>query len=138
MAKNVPAERDKYGKGVFHPSSQTFGKARSSRSRMFFKIGALKNFVNFTGKHLCWSLFFNKVTGLQACNFIKKETPMQVFFCEICEIFKNTFFHRTPLVVTSAKRSKYAKMIFPLPLLDPAVAALLNFCQISLHFSKIR
>ena len=26
---------------------------------------------------LCWSLFFNKVTGLQACNFVKKETPTQ-------------------------------------------------------------
>ena len=34
---------------------------------------------------------FNKVAGLQACNFIK-ETPAQVFFCEYCEIFKNTFF----------------------------------------------
>ena len=29
---------------------------------------------------------------LQACNFIKKEALSQVFSCEICEIFKNTFF----------------------------------------------
>ena len=28
----------------------------------------------------------------QACNFIKKETPTQMFSCEFCEIFKNTFF----------------------------------------------
>ena len=28
----------------------------------------------------------------QACNFIKKETPVQVFSCEFCEISKNTFF----------------------------------------------
>ena len=27
-----------------------------------------------------------------ACNFIKKETLAQVFFCEFCEISKNTFF----------------------------------------------
>ena len=26
---------------------------RSSRSQMFFKIGVLRNFANFTGKHLC-------------------------------------------------------------------------------------
>ena len=39
---------------------------------VFFKKGVLKNFANFTGKHLCWSLFFNKVAGLRACNFIKK------------------------------------------------------------------
>ena len=29
---------------------------RSCRSHMFFKIGVLKNFAIFTGKHLCWSL----------------------------------------------------------------------------------
>ena len=33
---------------------------RSSRSQTFFKIGVLKNFANFTGKHLCWSLFLIK------------------------------------------------------------------------------
>ena len=27
-----------------------------SCSQMFFKIGFLKNFENFTGKQLCWSL----------------------------------------------------------------------------------
>ena len=32
----------------------------------------------------------------EACNFIKKETLTQVFSCEFCEVFKNTFFHRTP------------------------------------------
>ena len=30
----------------------------------------------------------------------KKETLAQVFSCEFCEIFKNTFFYRTPLVAT--------------------------------------
>ena len=29
---------------------------------------------------------------LVSCNFIKKETLSQVFSCEFCEIFKNTFF----------------------------------------------
>ena len=33
-----------------------------------------------------------------ACNFIKKESLAQVFSCEFSEIFKNTFFYRTPLV----------------------------------------
>ena len=32
---------------------------------VFFKKDVLKNFANFTGKHLCWSLFFDKVTGLK-------------------------------------------------------------------------
>ena len=95
--------------------------------QMYFKIGVLKDFANFTGKHLCWSLFLIKVLT----NFIKnspiqvfscemwknfkntfstehlqwlllsKETPRQVFTCEICKIFKNTFFYRIPPVAPS-------------------------------------
>ena len=34
-------------------------------------------------------------------NSIKKETLAQVFSCKFCEISKNTFFHRTPLVAAS-------------------------------------
>ena len=29
---------------------------------------------------------------LQTSNFVKKETPAQVFSCEFCEIYWNTFF----------------------------------------------
>ena len=34
----------------------------------------------------------------QTCIFIKKETLTHVFCCKFCDIFKNTFFYRTPLV----------------------------------------
>ena len=68
-------------------------KGRSSHQSCFIKKGVLRNFTKFTGKHLCQSLFFNKVAGLncrpKACNFIKKETLAQVFSCEFS---KNTFF----------------------------------------------
>ena len=37
----------------------------------------------------------------QASNFIKKDTLAQMFFCEFCEISKNTFYYRTPLVGAS-------------------------------------
>ena len=65
---------------------------RSSRSQMFFKIGVLKNFVIFTRKHLSWQSLFIKVAVLTGCNFIKKETPTQVFSCKYCEILRNSFF----------------------------------------------
>ena len=58
----------------------------SSRSHMFFKIGILKNFANFTGKHLCCSLLLTKFFT----NFIKN-TATHVLFCEICKNFKNYF-----------------------------------------------
>ena len=57
---------------------------RSSHQRCSIKKGVLKNFSKFTGKHLCWRLFFNKVAGLQhrcfSVNFAKfLRTP---FFTE--------------------------------------------------------
>ena len=39
----------------------------------------------------------NEVLEAEACNFIKKETLAQVFSCEFCKIFKDTFLCRTPL-----------------------------------------
>ena len=52
-------------------------KSRSSRPEVICKKGVLKNFVKLTGKNLCQRLFLNL---------------SQVFFCEFCEIFKNTYF----------------------------------------------
>ena len=44
-------------------------------------------------------IFYSQVYRLdQACNFIEKETLAQAFFCEFCDISKNTFSYRTPLV----------------------------------------
>ena len=40
------------------------GLYRSSHQRCAMKKGVLRNFSKFTGKHLCRSLFFNKVAGL--------------------------------------------------------------------------
>ena len=67
---------------------------RYSRPEVFCKKGVLGNFAKFIGKHLCQNLFFNKVAGLrpEACNFIKKETLAQMFSCELCKIYKDTFF----------------------------------------------
>ena len=56
--------------------------SRSSRPEVFCKKGVLRSFTKFTGKHLWQSL-------------------AQVFSCEFCQIFKNTFFHRTPLLAVS-------------------------------------
>ena len=38
-------------------------------------------------------VFYKKgVLKLEACNYIKRETPTQLFSCEFCEIFRNSFF----------------------------------------------
>ena len=47
---------------IFHqPKTNALNINKSSRLEVFFKKGALRNFAKFTGKHLCQSLFFNKV-----------------------------------------------------------------------------
>ena len=68
----------------------TIGK---QSSRGVLEKGGLKNFINFTGEHLC--------QNTDAWNFIKKGILAQVFSCEFYKIFKNTFFYRTPLVTPS-------------------------------------
>ena len=53
-------------------------KFRGSRllcSQMFFKVGDLKNFAYFTGKHLCRSLALRS----KANNFIKKRLQHRCF-----------------------------------------------------------
>ena len=54
------------------------------------KKGVLKNFAKFIGKHQS-----------EALNFIKKEALEHALSCEFCEIFNNTFFHRTPPLAVS-------------------------------------
>ena len=75
--------------------------ANKENPEMFCKKDVLQNFAKFTGKHLCQSLYFNKVT-VYACNFIKKETLAQVFSCKFSEMSKKKFSYRTPPVAASA------------------------------------
>ena len=45
---------------------------RSSRSQLFFKISVPKNLSKFTGKHLCRSLFSDKVSDLRPATLLKR------------------------------------------------------------------
>ena len=77
-------------------------KMRSSRSQKFFKIGVLKNFAIFTGKHLCWSLFLIKLQVWNPVTSLKRDSNTVVFLW-YCEIFKKGFFQRTSLVAAFVK-----------------------------------
>ena len=68
--------------------------SRSCRPEVFCKKDALRNFAKFTGKHLCKSLFFNKVADLRPATLLK-EVLAQVFSSEFCEISKNVFLQNT-------------------------------------------
>ena len=76
-------------------------KTRSTHLRCSIKKDFLKILQN-SQEDSCARFFFNKVAG-KARNFIKKETLAKVWFCEICEIFKNTFFTEHLWVSASVK-----------------------------------
>ena len=76
---------------------------KSSCSQMFFKIGVLKIFTNFTGKRLCWSLCFHaKIAKFLKrpfltdhlrrpfLNFIKKFL-LRCFSMSFTKFFKSSF-----------------------------------------------
>ena len=64
------------------------------RSQLFRNVSVLKNYIKFTKKHRCWSLFLKKwqTSYFQPAAFIKKETLARVFSCKFCQISKNIFF----------------------------------------------
>ena len=51
----------------------SLGYFQKQSSGVFCEKGVLKNYAKFTGKHMCHSLFFNKVAGLRPflVNFVK-------------------------------------------------------------------
>ena len=67
-------------------------KIRRSRSQMLLNIGALENLANFTGKYLCWSLFFNKVADLQ---LYSKRLQHRYFPVKFAKFLKNLFLQNT-------------------------------------------
>ena len=58
---------------------------RRSSKQLFLKISQCPQ------KAPAFESFYNKPEALKACIFIKKEILTQVFSCEYCEVFKNSF-----------------------------------------------
>ena len=84
-------------------------KGRSSRPEMFCKNGVIKNLTKFTGKHIWHSLFLIIFSQLY-----QKRDSAQLFSCEFCEIFKNSFFQRRrtqrkPIIVLGNKYLTFSK-----------------------------
>ena len=74
------------------------------QEHLFWRIAANDCFCSFFLMAPIMESLLNKVASLQACNFIKKRTPTQVFSCGVCKVFKNTYFEeylRTTAFVVS-------------------------------------
>ena len=62
---------------------------------MYLRIGVLKDLAMFTGKHLCWSLFFNKYEGFKVCNFLKKRLQHKGLPVKFAKFLRTPFLQNT-------------------------------------------
>ena len=71
---------------VFTNETEKKPFSRRSHRRCSVKKGLLKNFANFTGKHLCWSLVLIKLQAWRSSFLLKRDSNTSVS-CEFCQIF---------------------------------------------------
>ena len=65
---------------------------RSSHRRCSLKKGYLRNFAKFTGKHMCQSLFFDKIAGLRPAALLKKTLWHRCFRVKFVNFLTTPFF----------------------------------------------
>ena len=74
------------GGAIYFVFQRKSGLYRRSHRKCTIKKGVLKNLANFTGKHLYWSLFSNKITDVNVAKFLRTlvyRTPTGDFFCSL-------------------------------------------------------
>ena len=64
--------------------------------------GVLKNFANFTGKRLCWSLFFKELQAFRPATLLKRNSYTGVFLWNLRNseehLFRKTFERLLPWI----------------------------------------
>ena len=78
---------------------------------MFCKKGVLGNSTKFTGKHLCQSLFFNKVAGLRPATLLKKRLWQRCFPVNFLKFLRTLFFIEHLWWLLLEKSNKCSKCI---------------------------
>ena len=68
---------------------------RSSHQSCSVWKGVLRKFTKFTGKHLCQSLFFNKVAGLKPATLLKKRLWHRCFSVNFVKFLRTPFLENT-------------------------------------------
>ena len=78
---------------------------RSSRPEVLCKKDFLRNFTKFTGKHLCQSLFLNKLAGLSPVTLLKKRLWHRCFPVNFVKFLRTPFYieHLWWLLLTIVK-----------------------------------
>ena len=64
---------------------------KSSHSQMFFKMGILKNFAIFTGRHLCWRLFLTKLQAWRPETLSESDSTTAIFMWIFAKFLRTAF-----------------------------------------------
>ena len=106
---------------------------RSSHQRCSMKKGVLRNFTEFTRKHLRQSLFFKKFAGLRPSTLLKKKLWYRCFSVNFVKFLRTPFFCRTTPVAASEFHSVAEFVEFPFSNFAGFLATILP----KIFFSKI-
>ena len=93
---------------------------------MFCKKGVLRNFANFTGKHLRQSLLLNKVAGLRSTILLKKKLWCRCFSVNFAK------FLRTRFLIEHLRwldKKKISKKVNPLLSQKPNLRKMMNLVE---------
>ena len=106
-------------------------ESKSTNRRCSLKKGVLKYFAKFPRKTPVLESLFNKIAGLEACNFIKKILQHRCFPVKLAKFLRTPFFYRTPQVATSVLYESMEKVV--------KKTVFFKNCQIYLHlFSSLQ
>ena len=59
-------------------------------------MGVLRNYTKLTGKHLCQSLFFDKIAGLRPATLLKKRLWHRRFSVNFAKFLRTPFVTEHP------------------------------------------
>ena len=68
---------------------------KSTHQSCYVRRVVLRNFTKFTGKHLCQSLFLNKVAGLRSATLLKKKLWHRCFPVNFAKVLRTSFLQNT-------------------------------------------
>ena len=68
-------------------------KPQKQPLKLFCEKGVLRNFANFTGKHLCQSVFFNKVASIRPATLFKKRLWHRYFPVNFAKFLSISFLY---------------------------------------------
>ena len=81
--------------GRFFKFFSQSGSYRSSHGRCSVKKGVPRNFAKVTGKHLCQSLFLNRVAGHMPATLLKKRLWHRCFYGNFAKFLATPFLQNT-------------------------------------------